>query len=230
MKKEQQKIIKHKENLESTTKYLPISEIKQDTIILKDWWLRAIIKVKWINLDLRSYEEQQIVVEQYRRFLNSIDFPFEILVRSTYLDMTDYISYMKKTVSDIDNEVLRWQWEKYVEFLSKLNETQWLLYTKEFYIVVPYYSFDEKKQVRKSFIDKFLQALSRVESAEKIVSNLRAFHQNKKKLDARCQLIIERLREINIPATRLKTSQIISLLFEVYNPLSHKKQSETVAS
>jgi hypothetical protein len=49
---------------------LPISEIKNDTIILKDGGIRAILKVDGVNLDLKNFEEQEILLEQYKRFLN----------------------------------------------------------------------------------------------------------------------------------------------------------------
>ena len=38
----------------NTETMLPISEIRGDTIILKDSGLRAILKVTWLNIDLRK--------------------------------------------------------------------------------------------------------------------------------------------------------------------------------
>lgn len=228
MVKENQKVMKDKSNLETSVNYLPISEIRSDTIILKDGGLRWVIKVQWINLDLKSYEEQRAIIEQYKNFLNWVTFPIQIQIRSTYLDLTDYIEYVDDKVTNIWNEVLKWHGEKYKEFLTKLNESQGLLYSKEFYIIVPYYNLDDKKKVRKSAIEKFLEALSKVESAEKIITNLRFHYKNKKKLDSRCQLITEKLREIGIMSEKLNTSDLVALLFESYNPAAHRKQAETV--
>ena len=58
------------DNLFNTETMLPISEIKNGIVILKDGWLRSIIKVEWLNLDLKNYDEQQVILEQYKRFLN----------------------------------------------------------------------------------------------------------------------------------------------------------------
>jgi len=88
---------------------LPISEIKNNTIILKDGGLRAILKITGLNLDLKNYDEQQIVLEQYKKFLNGLQFPMQILVRNTYLDLTKYLSYMNKNLSTIDNPALKSQ-------------------------------------------------------------------------------------------------------------------------
>ena len=44
---EQTQIQKTKpENMFNTETMLPISEIKSETIILKDWWLRCILKIE----------------------------------------------------------------------------------------------------------------------------------------------------------------------------------------
>ena len=77
------------DNLFNTETMLPISEIKNWIVILKDGGLRSIIKVEWLNLDLKNYDEQQVILEQYKRFLNWLSFPIQILVRNTYLDLTE---------------------------------------------------------------------------------------------------------------------------------------------
>jgi hypothetical protein len=53
--------------------------------------LRAILRVDGVNLDLKDSEDQQAILERYKRFLNGLDFPIQILVRNTYLDLTPYI-------------------------------------------------------------------------------------------------------------------------------------------
>ncbi|MBP7848253.1 hypothetical protein KA013_03500, partial [Patescibacteria group bacterium] len=78
---------------------LPLSEIRSDTIILKDGGLRAILKIDGLNIDLRNYEEQEATVEQYKRFLNGLEFPIQILIRNTYLELSDYITYMHEHVN-----------------------------------------------------------------------------------------------------------------------------------
>jgi type IV secretory pathway VirB4 component len=74
---------------------LTFSEIRNNTIIMKDGSLRGIIKATGLNLDLKSPDEQNMAINSYRRFLNGIDFPIQIMVHNTYLDLTDYINYLK---------------------------------------------------------------------------------------------------------------------------------------
>ena len=90
-------------NTESLIKF---SEIRNDTIIMKDGSLRAIIKATGLNLDLKSPDEQMMAINSYKRFINGLDFPIQIMIHNTYLDLSDYINYLKEQVKNITNETL----------------------------------------------------------------------------------------------------------------------------
>lgn len=214
-----------KENLFNTETMLPISEIKNDTIILKDGWLRAILKVDWINLDLKNFDEQQIMLEQYKRFLNGLWFPIQIIIRNNYLDLSDYLNYTKDNIDKIENPTLKKTWEDYLYFLQDIDSKQGLIFDKTFYIVVPYYVWEKDKwNIQKSRFTKLLDVLNSKDSVEKIVERYRWFQKWKNMLDTRCNLIGEWLGSIWINTERLKTWDIISTLFNYYNPLLHNAQ------
>jgi len=223
---EQMKINPQKtENLFNTETMLPVSEIKNDTIIMKDWWLRAIMKIEWINLDLKNFDEQQIILEQYKRFLNWLWFPIQIVVRNNYLDLSNYLDYIKGNIEKVTNPTLKKTWEDYQKFLQDIDSKQWLIYEKSFYIVIPYYQSEkDKSSIKKSWFTKFLDVLNAKDSVEKIVERYRWFSKWKTMLDTRCNLITEWLWSIWINANRLNTSSIISVLFNYYNPLLHNAQ------
>lgn len=214
-----------KENLFNTENMLPISEIKNDTIILKDQWLRAILKVEWMNLDLKNFDEQQIVLEQYKRFLNWLWFPIQIIVRNNYLDLSGYLWYVNNNLSKITNPVLKQTWEAYYRFLENIDSKQGLLYEKSFYIVVPYYLWEkDENSIKKSWFTKLLDVLNSKDNIEKIVERYRGFQKWKSMLDTRCSLILEWLNSIWINTEQISTWEIISLLFNYYNPLLHNAQ------
>lgn len=214
-------------NTFNTETMIQISEIKWNSVIMKDSWIRAILKVYWLNLDLKNLEEQQNAIMQYKRFLNWLDFPIQILVRSTYLDLTDYVELMRDNVSKLENDVLKEQWELHVDFLDEINSKQWLIFTKEFYLIVPYYPMEnDVSSIRRPWWKKFLDSLEKSDSPDKIVQRYRAFLKNRKHLDTRVNLIVEWLRSLGIIAERLSDEQIISLLFKFYNPTAHKAQAE----
>lgn len=225
---EQTQIQKTKpENMFNTETMLPISEIKSETIILKDWWLRCILKIEWINLDLKNSEDIQIILEQYKRFLNGLWFPIQIIVRNNYLDLSRYLSYIEKNISKITNPILKESWDAYLSFLQNIDSKQWLIYEKSFYIVVPYYEWEQdESSIKKSRVTKLLDTLNAKDDVEKIVQRYRSFQKHKNMLDTRCNLIIDWLESMWIWAERLGTPEIISLLFNYYNPLLHNAQSK----
>jgi hypothetical protein len=226
---EKNKIKKTNPNeLFNTETMLPISEIRSDTIILKDGGLRAILRIDWVNLDLKNSDEQQIILERYKRFLNGLDFPIQILVRNNYLDLTPYVQYMQKNVNRIENDALKEQGQNYISFLEQINVAQGLLYVKEFYIIVPLYDSikNDEAMMKQSWLDKLLSALNPKDSAESIVARYRGFLKTKSQLDTRCSVIAEWLGAIGMHVERLQTTDVVSLLFQAYNPSLHKGQSE----
>ena len=217
------------DNLFNTETMLPISEIKNGIVILKDGGLRSIIKVEWLNLDLKNYDEQQVILEQYKRFLNWLAFPIQILIRNTYLDLTEYLSYLKKNLKEIDNPALKNQGQSYISFLEWIDNQQWLIYVKEFYVVIPYY-WDEKdaEQVNKSRWDKFLNILNAKDDVEMIVERYRTFIKNEQNIQTRENVLISGLNDLWMSAERLDTAGVVSLLFRMYNPLLDSSQARFV--
>lgn len=214
------------ENLFNTETMLPISEIRNDTLIMKDGWLRAILRINGVNLDLKNFDEQQIVLEQYKKFLNGLEFPMQILVRNTFLDLSSYLNYIRGNIDPIENPVLKSQGEAYYRFLQNIDMQQGLIYNKEFYIVVPYYEWEQdKSQVQRSRWGKLMDVLNAKDSVEKVVQRYRQFLKGRNSLDTRINLIIDGLNGMWITAEKIPTSDIISLVFRCYNPLLHSSQS-----
>lgn len=217
------------DNLFNTETMLPISEIKNGIIILKDGWLRSVLKVDWLNLDLKNYDEQQVILEQYKRFLNWLSFPIQILVRNTYLDLTEYLWYLRKNLKDIDNAALKKQWNSYVSFLEWIDNQQWLIYVKEFYIIVPYYQDElDADQINRSWRDKFLNILNAKDDVEMIVQRYRSFIKNEQSIQTRENVLIAWLNDLWMSAERIDTAGIVSLLFRMYNPLLDSAQARFV--
>ena len=211
----------------NTETMLRISEIQDDTIILKDGWLRAIIKVEGINLDLRNNDESLIVLEQYKRFINGLEFPIQILIRNTYLDLTQYIDYMHQRIAAIANPTLKTQGDAYVNFMENISLQQWLIFVKEFYVIVPYYSNgNDSGEINKPRWQKMLNILEAKEGAEKIVQRYRNFVKQRKFLDLRVNIVTDGLRAIGLGAERIDMNRIVTLLFSHYNPAIHQSEAE----
>jgi len=121
----------------STQRHLPFSQIRENIIIMKDSSVRMVMRCSTINFLLKSTEEQDAIIMSFQRFLNALDFPVQIMVRSTKLDIDGYLGKLKDKAVSQKNELLQNQTYEYIEYLKKLVEVAQIM-KKDFYIVVPF--------------------------------------------------------------------------------------------
>ncbi|MBT3726712.1 hypothetical protein HOG21_03265 [bacterium] len=132
----------------STQRYLPFSQIRENIIIMKDDSARLVMKCSTINFLLKNTDEQDSIIISFQRFLNSIDFPIQILVRSKKLDIDSYLNNLGDKALKQKNSLLQNQTYEYIEYLRKLIEVAQIM-KKEFYIILPFDN-DENKSVKDS--------------------------------------------------------------------------------
>jgi hypothetical protein len=113
---------------------------------MKDDSARLVLKCSSINFLLKSQEEQDAIIISFQRFLNSLSFPIQILVRSKKLDIDSYLNNLKDKALKQKNPLLQNQTYEYIEYLKKLIEVAQIM-KKEFYIIVPY-DKEENQSVR----------------------------------------------------------------------------------
>jgi hypothetical protein len=127
----------------STQRYLPFSQIRENIIIMKDDSARLILECSAINFLLKNTDEQDSIIVSFQRFLNSLDFPIQIMIRSKKLDIDSYLSRLNDKAIKQENPLLQNQTYEYIEYLKKLVEVAQIM-KKEFYIVLPFDENDNK--------------------------------------------------------------------------------------
>ena len=132
----------------SVQRYMPFSEIRDNLIVMKDGSSRMVLKVHALNFNLKSTEEQDAILMSYQRFLNALNFPIQIIIRSLRVDIESYINKLKNLALKQENPLLQEQTYKYIDFLLTLIDLAQIM-KKEFYIVVPY-DFENNESVRKT--------------------------------------------------------------------------------
>lgn len=201
---------KNKTAVKSTQSFLRISEIKNDTVVVDDGTLRAVIAVSSTNFDLKSQDEQEAIIFNYQRFLNSLDFPVQILMQSRKMEVGAYVEKLKKLSEKQTNELLRVQTVEYTEFISRLIENASIM-NKNFYVIVPL-----GKSITPSpagiFSRIFMGGKSK-EAAERIQN----FEKNSEELSSRVIAAIGGLSQVGLKAVRLRTEEIIQLYYNSYN-------------
>jgi hypothetical protein len=195
----------------ATQQFLGFAEIKDDIIVLKNGTLRGVLAVSTINYDLKSSDEQEAIIAQYQNFLNSIDFPIQILISSRKLNLDHYLEFLEKKEKTQQNELLRLQISEYRNFISQLVDVSNIM-DKGFYIIVP---FSPIESTEKSFI-KNLFAVSN--PRKNILEQREVFETYKTQLFQRMDQVTAGLSGIGLRLAPVKTQELIELLYNAYNP------------
>lgn len=220
-KKTKESVKKAKKNkLESTQLHLKIAEIRDNVAVLKNGGLRAVLKTSSINLNLKSEEEQNAVIYSYQNFLNSLEFPVQIVVRSKKLDLDNYIEKLKKIGVKQQNPLLQKQTFEYVEYISRLVEYADIM-EKEFYVVVPQDAFGKEQ---KSFVRQFMEYIFPEDNVKKVKERHKQFDELKKRLQDRVNTVRAGLESCNLRVHELDTKELIELYYETYNPQTARTQ------
>ncbi len=204
-------------SMPSTQQYLEISEIRDNTVIMKDGSLRAVLLVSSINFALKSDEEQDAVVHGFMVFLNSLDFPIQILVQSRELDIDEYLADLEEREANQTNELLRIQtaeYRRYVKDLISLGD----IMSKRFYVIVP---FTPGQDAKKGFFDKMVDIFT---PAATVRRNDKKFQEYKFALSRQVDQVMNGLLSLGVTPTPLDTQSLIELYYNTYNPAVSKNQ------
>ncbi len=202
----------------TTQKYLDIAEIRNDTVVLKDGTLRAVLLVSSINFALKSEDEQNAIISAYVSFLNYLDFSLQIVIQSRRLNIEPYLENLKQQEAQQTNELLRAQISDYRDFITQLVELGDIM-SKQFYVVVPYSPVSQQGQ------KKFWDRVMAIFSASKVVKLKQAkFEKYKDLLDKRVDFVISSLASIGLTAVRLDTQSLIELYYNTYNPDTYEQE------
>jgi type IV secretory pathway VirB4 component len=121
----------------SSQDFVPIKEIRDGVVVLKDGSMRAILMTSSQNFALKSSDEQNAILFQFQNALNSLDFSIQIFVQSRRLDIRPYIALVEGKMKEQTSDLMRIQIREYVKFIKKFTEDVNIM-TKTFFIVVPY--------------------------------------------------------------------------------------------
>lgn len=211
---------KKKPKAASTQRYLPIAEVREDTVILKNGGQRAILKVNSLNFNLKSELEQQGIIAGYQSFVNTLLFPLQIVVRSTRLNIDPYIRGLVAKSDKQPSALLKEQTLDYAEFMEKLVDVADIM-QKSFYVVVP---VDAPSKTKRSLLQRFMEWMNVDDTRSKSSQRNREFKFYNKILRDRVMLVTSGLENIGITSKRLKNEDLVQLYYSIYNPAQSQKQ------
>lgn len=203
----------------ATQRFLPIAEIRNDTVVLKNGGLRAVLAVEALNFNLKSETEQKGIIAGYQSFVNTLDFPLQIVVRSSKINIDPYIALLQTRAEEQKNPLLKEQTRDYAQFIERIVEAADIM-QKRFYVIVPL----DDHPVRKSLITTFMEWIGIDDSSGKALARHRMFEKRIAPLRDRMNLVETGLNNVGLITRRLATRDLLELYYQVYNPGTSQEQ------
>ncbi len=192
----------------ATQAFVPVKEIKNGIIVLKDGGYRGILICSSINFGLKSADEQHAITLGFQNFLNTLDFSIQIVVNSRKMDLRPYLAVLAEKAVAQKTELMKIQLREYIDFVRSFAD-QANIMTKSFYIVVPY-----APRVTAASATNFLHR----GSPAKTTAAATSFEEDRAQLEQRLTLIASGLAGTGVRAVPLGTEEVIELLYRSFNP------------
>ena len=195
-----------------TQEFVPVKEVRDGVIVLKDDSLCKAVLVSSINLSLKSYEEQKSVLMQFQGFLNGLDFPIQILIQSRRYDIRPYLLLLDGRLKEQEEPLLQTQTREYIEFIRSFNENVNIM-RKSFYVVVPY--IPPLASTNSGFTGKIMGLFGGNNTQTQM---LKDFEEQRTQLEQRVSVVEQGLGRLGVRTASLGTEELIELLYKTFNP------------
>lgn len=198
---------------QATEQLVPIREIREGVVILKNGSLRMVLSVSAINFELRSADEQVAILQSFQRFLNSLDFPLQIIVSSREINIDMYLKAIDQIVESTENELMKIQASEYSRFIKELSSLSNIM-SKKFYVVIPFYVYETPKTTG------LVQSLKSIIKPSQVIRDLtdEEFNNYKNQLLQRAELVYGGLIGLGLKTEKLDDERIKNLYYSIFNP------------
>ncbi len=199
---------------QTTQNFVPVQEIRDGIVLLKNGGMRAIVLATSLNFALKSSDEQSAILLQFQNFLNSLDFSIQIFVQSKKLDIRPYIALLEDRYKEQPTELMKIQVREYIEFIRTFVESTNIM-SKSFFVVVPYdppIITGDKNPISKVLPGK------KKSSEETAATADQQFQEYRSQLEQRVAVVEQGLVRCGIRAAELGTEEVVELFYKLFNP------------
>lgn len=204
--------------------FVPIKEIRDGVVILKDGTIRMLLMASSVNLALKSSDEQQAVLMQFQSFLNSLEFSTQIFIQSRRLDIRPYLILLEDRLKEETNDLLKIQIREYTGFIKTIAQSTNIM-SKLFVIVVPYAppkSVSSGTTSSGGFGGFF--GKKKETSTAPSQSAIEAFEEARTQLEQRAGIISQGLSRTGVRVVPLGTEELTELYYRLFNPGEAEKK------
>ncbi len=197
---------------QSTQAFVPIQEIRDGIVILKNGGMRAIILASSLNFALKSSDEQNSIMMQFQNFLNSLDFSIQIFVQSKKLDIRPYIALLEGQYKEQLSELMKIQVREYIEFIRTFVESTNIM-SKSFFVVIPY-----DPPILTNSKNPLANVMSGNKNAVDSTAANEKFQEYRSQLEQRVSVVEQGLVRCGVRAAELGTEEVVELFYKIFNP------------
>ena len=181
-------------NKVSSRKQIAIKEVQDGILVLPNNEYRLVLETSSVNFELKSEEEQDVLIDSFQNFLNSLPCKIQILVRVREVDIDHYVERISQVKKDEKEAVYKEQIDNYCTFVNNLVAGNKIL-SRRFYLVIPYKLEDDHD-----------------------------FGLVKEQLQLTRDLVVKGLEKLTMKAKQLESLEVLDLFYSFYNPSQVKTQ------
>ena len=197
--------------LNTTQKFVPLQDIKDNVVMLKNGQMNMVLLASSINFALKSVDEQEAILRQFQSFLNTIDFSIQFYIQSRRLNIQPYLDVLAGREETQDNELMKIQLREYMQFIKTFT-TEVDVMSKSFFIVVPYTPVAANLQTN---LEGFKDMLG---GKKPIYFDDKNFGEHKLQLEQRVALVEQGLSGIGVRTIVLQSEELVELYYHIFNP------------
>lgn len=182
----------------SSRKQIQIKGVRDDVLLLPNNEYRVILESSSVNFELKSEAEQDVLIDSFQSFLNSLNSQLQILIRVREVDIDSYVENILRLKEGENEKIYKQQLDNYTTFIKDLVVGNKIL-SRKFYVVIPYKNKEKIKDFK--LIREQLRLLT--------------------------DIVIKSLGKLGMKARCLNTLEILDLFYGFYNPNQVKTQALT---
>ena len=179
----------------SSRRQIQIKEVRDGILVLPNNEYRVIIETSSINFELKSEAEQDVLIESFQNFLNSLPCPLQMLIRVREVDIDRYLEQISQSKKSEKEKVYKDQIDNYSEFIKELVTGSKIL-SRRFYVVIPYHHTDRNKD----------------------------FNLIKEQIHLNRDIVLRGVEKLGMKARQLDSIELLDLFYSFYNPAQSKTQ------
>ncbi len=201
----------NKTKAKASQDFVPIEQVRDGIVVLKDGSLRAILMTSSLNLALKSQDEQIAILAQFQNFLNSLDFSVQMFIQSRELDIRPYIALLEEQYNHQTSELMKIQVREYIDFIKGFMEGTDIM-TKGFFVVVPYTPARVSTGKGGNPLSSLIGGAPKTEEESSA-----SFEEHRSQLEQRINIVLTGLSRTGVRAVQLGTEETIELFYKMFN-------------